>query len=178
MNLARRAVRLASLPLFVHRVRRDGLNRRVEQGFDAIVVPGARVREDGTPSNALIRRASLGVELFHAGVAPQLVFTGRGPGPTPEAEWMAEYASSKGVPMACIEQERHAMTTAENAVYTARLLQAQQIVVATDDTHVRRCVREFGRHYPVVLGVGGPTHGRVHLQNLLVEALKEAWREA
>lgn len=174
----KRLFRLAALPVFVRRVHRDGSNRWAEGSFEAIVVPGARVRADGTPSRALLRRVHLGIELHRAGLAPLLVLTGRGTGPVAEAQWMAEFARSAGLSADEMEIERHAMTTAENALYTARLVHADRILVATDDTHVRRCVREFSLHYPHVTGVGAPTAGRPALRQLLEEAVKEAWREA
>ncbi|MCB9667886.1 MAG: YdcF family protein [Alphaproteobacteria bacterium] len=171
-----RPFRLAALPVFVLRVHRDGRMPPPEGPFDVLVVPGARVRDDGSPSTALLRRMDLGIELFRQGLADRLLLTGRGPGPVPEADWMARIARDAGIAQDALDLERHAMTTAENALYASRVRPARRVLVVTDDTHVRRCVREFARHYPEVHGVGAPTSGRTNARNLLVEALKEAWR--
>ncbi len=92
---------------------------------------------------------------------------------------MAEEAVRAGVPAGALIVEQHAMTTAENARYCARLLPPDaRILIATDDTHLRRALREFRRHFTQVEGVGAPTWGRAALRQIVVEALKEAWREA
>lgn len=148
-----------------------------EHPADAIVVAGARVRADGTPSPALVRRTLLGAALYLDGRAPILLLTGRGPGPIPEADLMADIAMAHGVPADAIVRERHAMTTRENAAYSRKLTEAPRILVVTDDTHVRRCVRVFGRHFDDVRGVGARTSFRARSRGLVREALVEAWRE-
>lgn len=126
-----------------------GRSHREAATADAVIVPGCRVFDDGTPSAALVRRVRLASEAVLAGAAPILVISGhRG-----EAEAGARLALAFGVPADRIHQEPHARTTAENAAHTAALLpHARRILVVSDDIHLLRCALIFRHH-----------HGRVHL---------------
>ncbi|MCI0652544.1 MAG: YdcF family protein, partial [Planctomycetes bacterium] len=64
----------------------------------AIVVFGARVYRDGTPSLALGDRVKHGVRLYHAGVAPALVLSGA----PEEVAAMKRLAQDRGVPAAAL----------------------------------------------------------------------------
>lgn len=119
---------------------------------DAIVVLGNRPAVDshGRVAPEVARRVRRGVELFHRGLAPRLVVTG-GPGAgVVEADVMAAYAESLGVPRPTILRERRARDTAENAGFTVRALCgererpcAPRVIVVTSPYHLRRAVRLF-----------------------------------
>jgi uncharacterized SAM-binding protein YcdF (DUF218 family) len=80
---------------------------------DAIVVFGARVYADGTPSDALSDRVREGVRLYHAGLAPRLLMSGGpGDGLTSEPEAMQQLAESLGVPAAAIMQDPSGLNSA------------------------------------------------------------------
>jgi uncharacterized SAM-binding protein YcdF (DUF218 family) len=88
-----------------------------------------------------------GVELFHQGLAPLLVFTGGVvTHPPAEAEVAQALAISQGVPGSACLLEREARTTAENARFTARLLAARglhRVLLVSDPFHLFRAVRHF-----------------------------------
>jgi uncharacterized SAM-binding protein YcdF (DUF218 family) len=113
---------------------------------DAIVVPGAAVRPDGTASPALARRARAGAEAWRAGLAPRLVLTG---GivrhPPAEAVVAAAIARRLGVPEEALVLEIEARTTAENARRVAALGLGRRVIVVTDDFHAARCHLWFSR---------------------------------
>lgn len=75
---------------------------------DAIVVFGARVYADGTPSEALADRTRTGIELYKSGCADTLVFSG-GPG---EPQAMRRMALAAGVPDAAIVLDEAGLDTA------------------------------------------------------------------
>ena len=81
------------------------------------------------------RVAERGVELFHAGLAPMLVFSGglgsitRGLWTEPEAEKFAAIAVSLGVPRDRILAETASSNTGENVLFTRRLLEARGVAV-------------------------------------------------
>ncbi|MEM9071940.1 MAG: YdcF family protein [Myxococcota bacterium] len=133
--------------------------------FDAIVVAGCRAMPDGTPSMALRRRIERAVELWNAGMAPQIVFTGGvGDAPLSEASVSATYAESLGVPRSAMLLEERSTSTNENARFAAELLPREvAIIVVSDAYHVYRCERVFGRHFESVRGVGsyGDTWPRI-----------------
>lgn len=74
---------------------------------DAIVVFGAKVYDDGTPSLALDDRIRHALRLYHAGVAPRLVLSG---GPE-EVACMARIAREDGVPEPAIERDPDGLNT-------------------------------------------------------------------
>ena len=66
---------------------------------DAIVVLGASVFADGTPSGILQDRLDDGIALYFAGVAPKLIMSGdNGTESYNEVRVMKQYAIAQGVP--------------------------------------------------------------------------------
>jgi uncharacterized SAM-binding protein YcdF (DUF218 family) len=137
----------------------DARGRRPVRGgpFDQIVVAGCRVMEDGRPSTALERRVRLAVDLWSAGHAPRIVFTGGlGGAPISEAAASAALARALGVPGEAIVEEDASTSTWENAAFAARVAPARRVLVVSDAYHVWRCERMFAAHFPEVVGAGAP----------------------
>src|SRR5438067_9878896 len=82
---------------------------------DAIVVLGCRLRPDGAPTPALLRRVRLAVQLYNEGAAPALLLSGGGPHPVSEAEMMRQLALAAGTSASAILVETTSGNTAENA---------------------------------------------------------------
>ncbi len=79
---------------------------------DLIVVFGCKVFSDGTPSMALADRVRTGVELYHAGLAPRLVFSGGpGQGDIDETAAMQNMAMELGVPQEAITRDPEGLNT-------------------------------------------------------------------
>lgn len=140
--------------------------RRPPEGhaFDAIVVLGCRVFEDGRPSDSLARRARHAAALFHEGLAPRIVMTGGlGTAPITEARAAADIAVSLGVPDEALVLEERSTSTEENAREAAARTDARRVLVVTDSYHVFRAERVFRRHFDDAVGAGsiGPTSARV-----------------
>ena len=113
---------------------------------DAIVVLGARLRPDGSPSGAIRRRVELGVRLYQERTAPLLLMSGGGRGPTAEADVMARLAEAAGVPPAALVIEAASRNTVENASFCARLLRdrrLRRIVLVSDRVHLPRAAMLF-----------------------------------
>jgi uncharacterized SAM-binding protein YcdF (DUF218 family) len=90
---------------------------------DAIVVFGARTYADGRPSPALADRVITACELYHAGVAPRLIFSGGpGDGPTDEPHAMRNLAISLDVPASAITLDPNGLNTAATVRNTVPLL--------------------------------------------------------
>ncbi|MCA9608624.1 MAG: YdcF family protein [Myxococcales bacterium] len=148
--------------------------RRPPEGhaFDAIVVLGCRVFEDGRPSASLAGRARHAAALFHEGVAPQIVLTG-GPGTAPisEARAAADVALSLGVPSHALILEERSTTTEENAREAAALVDARRVLVVTDAYHVFRAERVFRRHFEEAVGAGSIGPGTARARGALREVV-------
>ena len=120
------------------------------RSYPAIIVLGARVLPDGTPSRALLARVERAAELFHEGRAPLLVLTGgKGDQGPSEAQVMLRIARDLGVPESACLLEEASRSTWENAKFTARLLDARGIreaIVVTDPYHLFRARQNFFAH--------------------------------
>jgi uncharacterized SAM-binding protein YcdF (DUF218 family) len=147
--------------------------------FDAVVVLGCRTLPDGTPSLCLRRRTDLGVALYNAGAAPRLATTGGvGEGPVAEGEAAALRAVEHGVDRAQITVEGTSTSTWENAVELAALLDAERLLLVTDQTHAWRAGCVFGAFYPHVEVATVSRPGLAVVPMALREALavvKYAW---
>lgn len=141
---------LAPLPFALLMLRAHGFGRRAVEASprDAIVVLGARVLPDGTPSEALVARVEHAVKLFHQGLAPRLVFSGGGATATSEAVIARDLALAAGVPERACLLEPKSGSTFENATRSAALLAPlgfTRVFVVTDDFHAWRAAAHFRR---------------------------------
>lgn len=126
---------------------------------DAIVVlsggrhpaPGvARVSEWHDPDRFLA-----GLDLYRAGKAPRLLFTGGAspfrPGQPPEGQRYLREAQHLGIPASAMASTPPVVNTAEEAVAIARLLPGRpRILLVTSAFHMRRAQRLFERQGLVV----------------------------
>jgi uncharacterized SAM-binding protein YcdF (DUF218 family) len=117
-----------------------------EQPF--IVIFGAAVREDGTPSGALRDRVGAAVR-FGRRVLPRPIYivTGaRGRFGPPEAEVMAGLLLERGIDPDDIVLEPTGRNTLRSAIAVARLLRGAKgpVYAATSAYHMPRCVLLLG----------------------------------
>lgn len=109
----------------------------------SIVIFGAAVRRDGTPSDALRRRVAAAFACGRERPGALYVPTGgigrHGPA---EADVMAELLHAQGVPDAAILRERSGTDTLSSVRAVARLLRGRRapVLVATSTYHLPRCV--------------------------------------
>lgn len=113
-------------------------------GLDYLVVLGAGLRPDGTPSETLQFRldAALGYLEENPGTTC-VVSGGQGSGEVcAEADAMAEYLVGRGLDPARITREARSTTTAENVRNSAELLAPDATVaIVTNDFHLYRALR-------------------------------------
>lgn len=128
--------------------------------FDAAIVLGARVRPDGSPSPALLRRVRHGVKLLRAGRAAHLLMTGGPVGhAVPEAVVMRDLALAEGVPAERLHLEDQSRNTIENARLSAPLIARagwSRLAVVTDPHHLPRALYVFRRLGLRVAGAAAP----------------------
>lgn len=109
---------------------------------DAIVVFGARAYADGTMSTALHDRTRTAVELYRAGVAPVLIFSGGpGDGDVHETEAMRRFALQQGVPESAIMRDEGGLSTqhtVENTVARFRKHGFERVLAVSQFYHLPR----------------------------------------
>lgn len=126
---------------------------------DVLIVLGARVEPDGTPSPALGRRLDRALACYEAGYAPVIITTG-GQGddePMPEGEAMRAYLIAQGVPMAAVLAETNSYNTAENIEGAKAIMEeigAETAVIVTSDYHLWRALDMAARAGIEATGAG------------------------
>jgi uncharacterized SAM-binding protein YcdF (DUF218 family) len=88
-------------------------------------------------------RIDVAAELWRQGRAPKIFASGRGDGPQ-----IVQRLKASGIPAAMLGDEDCSQTTAENAEFTATLLQPQgieRIILVTDPPHMLRSLLTFRR---------------------------------
>lgn len=94
--------------------------------FDAIIVLGNPADKYGNPTPTELERVTEAVHEYERGAAEHLIFTGGAShNQYVEAAVMARTAEAQGVPAEAIVEEPEARSTAENACYSVRLMQAR-----------------------------------------------------
>ncbi|MCU4651849.1 YdcF family protein [Roseibacterium sp. SDUM158016] len=109
---------------------------------DAIVCLGAGMSYQGweLPDSASTRRARTCADLYAAGVAPVVIFTGYGHAVSSAARAMSEVARAEGLPRQAALIEPRAKSTIQNAVFSLNMLETppQRVVVVSDPFHLPR----------------------------------------
>lgn len=139
------AAALAGLIFHVHALGLTDYRRPA----DAIVVLGAGVYADGTPSEALTERVLTAVELYKEGLAPTLIMSG-GTGPNGQSETRAMRALARraGVPDEAIIEDgegRNTAATARNVEEIARERGFSRVLAVSHYFHLPRIRLLFGR---------------------------------
>lgn len=138
---------------------------------DLIVVFGARAYADGRPSDALADRVRMACDLYDAGLAPRLLFSGGpGEGPIDEPEAMARYARSLGIPEEAILRDPHGVNTESTVRNTIALAGTPRILAVSHFYHLPRIKMTFQRYGVNVFTVPSETS---HLRGMAFNLLRE-----
>lgn len=111
------------------------------RGADAIVVLGASVNPDGTPSDILKSRLDDAVELYQEGAARKIIASGdNGDLHYNESSAMKAYLVSQGVPSQDVFCDYAGFSTYESMYRACKVFGAKSIVVATQEYHLPRAL--------------------------------------
>lgn len=108
---------------------------------DCIMVLGASVNPDGTPSPMLQDRLDMGIALYHAGAAPKLLLSGdNGQVVYNEVATMKSYAMGKGVPEEDIFLDHAGFSTYESVYRADYIFHVKRMIVVTQKYHLYRAL--------------------------------------
>jgi vancomycin permeability regulator SanA len=107
-------------------------------GSDAIVVPGAGLRPDGSPSTYLRRRLDAAAELYSRGVAPVVLVSGDAHDDYDEPGSMRAWLLDRGVPDDAILLDREGFDTHATCTRAVSEYGVATAVVVTQDYHLPR----------------------------------------
>lgn len=106
---------------------------------DCIMVLGASVHADGTPSPMLADRLDLGIALYQAGVAPKLLLTGdNGQVEYNEVAAMLEYVTAAGVPAEDVFLDHAGFSTYDSVYRAQAVFGVNRMVAVTQKYHLYR----------------------------------------
>ena len=108
---------------------------------DAIIVLGASVYLDGTPSGILQDRLDDGIALYFAGAAPKIIMSGDNGTESYNECWaMKQYAISQGVPSEDVFCDHAGFSTYETMYRARHVFGADRVVIATQTYHLYRAI--------------------------------------
>lgn len=108
---------------------------------DCIMVLGAEVKPDGTPSKMLRDRLDKGIALYEQGAAPKLLMSGDdGQAYYNEVKVMLEYAVSQGVPEEDIFLDHAGFSTYESMYRARDVFGVSSMIVVTQKYHEYRAL--------------------------------------
>lgn len=116
---------------------------RAEKGdrYDCILVLGAGVRPDGSPSSMLEDRLRGAVALYRAGASDFILLSGDNSGDDyDEVSVMERYCLENGVPSGAIVRDDIGFSTSESAYNTVKRLGYRDVIVVTQEYHLYRAM--------------------------------------
>ena len=110
-------------------------------GADCIVVLGAGLTDEETPSPMLKDRLDTGILLYENGVAPKIIMSGdHGRVEYDEVNVMKKYAIEKGVPSEDIFMDHAGFSTYDSVVRAKEIFDANSIILVTQEYHLYRAL--------------------------------------
>lgn len=112
---------------------------------DCIIVLGAKVKPDGEPSTALLKRLEKALECYEEGLAPYIIVCGAqgGDEPCTEAEGMHKWLVAHGVPDSAVIMEDRSTSTEENLANAKAIMEEKGFktcIVTTNAYHLTRAM--------------------------------------
>lgn len=108
---------------------------------DCILVLGAGVRDDGSPSHMLEDRLKVGISLYESGAADLLLMSGdHGQAHYDEVSCMLQYAVNAGVPAEAIFLDHAGFSTYESLYRAREIFGAKRILIVTQEYHLYRAL--------------------------------------
>ena len=111
------------------------------EDVDCIIVLGCLVKADGTPSDMLADRISVGVSLYQNGTSPKLLMSGdHGQKEYDEVNTMKSCAITAGVPSEDVFMDHAGFSTYESIYRAKEIFGADKIVIVTQQYHLHRAL--------------------------------------
>lgn len=113
----------------------------ISYNHDCIIVLGAGLRDDGTPSPMLRDRLDKGIYCYQQGLAPKLLMSGdHGREGYNEVQVMKQYAIDAGIPSSDIFMDHAGFSTYESMWRARNIFDVKTPVVVTQKYHIYRAL--------------------------------------
>lgn len=145
---------------------------------DVVIVLGAQVKRDGTPSVALERRLNVALSIYLEKRQTVIVCGAQGSDePAPEGEVMRAWLTARGVLEQDVVAETASFNTRENLLYAKEIMRERGLshaVVVTSDYHVARALALCRQVGIEASGAGSASKPEYWLKNHVRETLSWA----
>lgn len=132
----------------------DKLEKKQEGKADAVLVLGAKVRENGEMSAMLKERVDYGIEVYKLGLAKKIIMSGdHGREDYDEVNTMKKYAVGQGVPSEDIFMDHAGFSTYESMYRAKEIFQVERVIVVTQKYHLYRAIYDAKAFSMKVTGV-------------------------
>ena len=151
---------------------------------DVIIVLGAQVKPDGTPSVALERRLTAALESYQADRQLIIVCGAQGSNePRAEGDVMRDWLIARGVPEGDVVAETASFNTRQNLTYAKAIMEhrgLEKALVVTSDYHVARALKLCEQVGVSAVGKGSPSKPEYFIKNHFREGLSwiKLWLES
>lgn len=144
---------------------------------DTMVVLGAHIREDGTPTPMLERRLNRAAELYHAAYAPSIIVCGAqgDDEPMTEAIAMQNYLITQGIPADAIHLEDASYNTMESLENAKAIMEGQgyaSAIIVSSDYHLWRAL-SMCAHIGLPATSGAGAQNALTLRQAILNCLQE-----
>lgn len=144
-------------------------------GYDAIIVLGAQVKADGTPSVALERRLTVALDAYEARPALIIACGAQGANePVAEGSLMRDWLIARGVDASQAVAETRSVNTRQNLANARAIMDERGLsraLVVTSDYHVARALALCAQVGIEATGMGSPSKPEYFLKNHIQESL-------
>ncbi len=125
-----------------------------EEKADAVLVLGAKVKENGEMSAMLKERVDYGIEIYRLGLAKKILMSGdHGREEYDEVNTMKNYAMEQGVPSEDIFMDHAGFSTYESMYRAKEIFQVEHMIVVTQKYHLYRAIYDARAFSMKVTGV-------------------------
>ena len=108
---------------------------------DCILVLGAGIRDDGSPTWMLEDRIKIGDQLYQGGCAPKIIMSGdHGRAEHDEVNAMKKYSMRQGIPSEDIFMDHAGFETYDSLYRAKKIFGAEKIVIVTQKYHLYRAL--------------------------------------
>lgn len=113
----------------------------LDKDADCILVLGAGVRRDGSPSPMLEDRILTGIDLYNKGVSDRLIMSGdHSTKGYDEVNTMKRYAVEMGIPSEHVFMDHAGISTYDSIYRAKEIFQADKIIIVTQQYHLYRAI--------------------------------------
>jgi len=139
---------LCSLPFAVSNFVRASVRDRIltadeagDLNVDCILVLGARVRENGSPSGILEDRLITGIAAYESGASDRLLMSGdHGSADYDEVDAMKTYAVEQGIPSENVFMDHAGFSTYESLYRARDIFRVESVLIVTQEYHLYRAL--------------------------------------